>query len=353
MLANTMPHVHNETKHGGIMSEHRKDRRLDELASAGHNVAQFAAYTPTGESTYNRILGESSNKAFDIEVAAELLLARADSRLVNVRSFDPSDPKSKPFDFGLATVDAIAASARARMQEGLHFILNENVPTDDGGVSGVQIGNVIEFTPFDTPRGVEKPGTVQFRRDMGYSVLKTVYGFEPSIEGGPHDRVEWSIHPVPKGINNNHTIIWETEAIEHPPTDAEPSWPNRFSTMLGDKTFGLIIADEIGLPVPRSTVFNRTVAPFSFGRETGTNTPWLRTAPNAQTPGQFTTTKGWIDPYQLMANEDPSGENIATILHQEGVNALFSGATLLGSDGKLMVDGTEGQGDDFMVGINI
>jgi hypothetical protein len=52
-----------------------------------------------------------------------------------------------------------------------------------------------------------------------------------------------------------------------------------------------------------------------------------------------------------MAKEDPQGENIATILHQEGVRALFSGAAIMGNDNQLIIDGTKGEGDDFMVGI--
>jgi hypothetical protein len=44
------------------------------------------------------------------------------------------------------------------------------------------------------------------------------------------------------------------------------TWPNRFSRLLGDKAFGLLVADLHGLPVPATTVVGRRVAPFRFGR---------------------------------------------------------------------------------------
>ena len=61
--------------------------------------------------------------------------------------------------------------------------------------------------------------------------------------------------------------------IRDSPESAETQWPNRFSDMLGDKTFGLIMADQIGLYVPRTMVLNRSVAPFTFGEPTGNPEP--------------------------------------------------------------------------------
>ena len=42
--------------------------------------------------------------------------------------------------------------------QGLHTIVNETVDVNDGGVSGVLMHNVLEYSPDDTPRCVEKPG---------------------------------------------------------------------------------------------------------------------------------------------------------------------------------------------------
>ncbi len=337
------------------MSEigHFKDAGLDQLATQGFNTAQFASFSPDGSQRYSRVRGYYQNTDFATpQDAAAVLLQSAAEHSVNVRSFDPLDPKSKPFIYGIKNHDEAAAHAERLMAEGLHVIINETVDVDDGGVSGVAFGNVIEFAPHDTPRCVEKPGTVQFTRQMGADVIRKVYGFYPTFAAGPETRLEFSIHPIRHGYKDEHTIIWEAEMAKGAPLSVETSWPNRFSDMLGDKTFGLIVADEIGLHVPRTTVFNRTVAPFTFGRSTDSHESWLRTAPNQQTPGLYTTTHGWTDPYQLMQREDPEGKHIASILHQDGVDAKFSGACIMGADGRLLIEGKDGKGDDFMVGEN-
>jgi hypothetical protein len=51
-----------------------------------------------------------------------------------------------------------------------------------------------------------------------------------------------------------------------------------------------------------------------------------------------------------MAKEDPTGKNISSILRQDGIDARFSGAVIMGNDGKLLIEGTSGFGDNFMVG---
>ena len=127
-----------------------------------------------------------------------------------------------------------------------------------------------------------------------------------------------------------------------------PAWPNRFSRLLGDKAFGLLVADLLGLAVPATTVVGRRVAPFRFGRPTGTGERWLRTCPAEPVPGRFTTRRGWPDPFALLAGEDPSGEVVA-VLAQEGVAARWSGAALPSANGGLLVEGVPGFGDDFML----
>ncbi len=332
-------------------TRHFKDQALDRLSSGGYNVAQFVSYDVDGNQRYSRTKGQEQNHDFGSqEAAVEYMLAHTTEESVNVRSYAPNDPKSKPFDYGLKRVEDAMASLRARANEGLHTIVNETVDIDDGGVSGVAFGNVIEFAPHDTPRCVEKPGTVQLSRAMGSEVIRKVYGFAPTFAAGPDTRIEFSVHPLRHGYKDEHTIIWEAEKADGAPLHAELSWPNRMTDMLGDKTFGLLVADSIGLRVPRTEVFNRTVAPFNFGTPTGNNESWLRTAPNKQTPGLYTTTKGWVDPFKLMATEDPTGENIATILRQDGIDAKFSGACIMGADGQLLIEGTGGFGDNFMVG---
>jgi hypothetical protein len=52
-----------------------------------------------------------------------------------------------------------------------------------------------------------------------------------------------------------------------------------------------------------------------------------------------------------MAAEDPDGSAIASVLAQEGVEAVYSGASLPQSEEPDYVEGVAGRGDDFMQGI--
>jgi hypothetical protein len=123
-----------------------------------------------------------------------------------------------------------------------------------------------------------------------------VYGFRPQWDREPTRRVEFSIHPQERGVRHDHTIIWEIESLDD--TWSAPHaagslqvghWPNRFSQLLGDKTYGLLIAHALGFPVPRTSVFNARVAPFAFGRPAGARGVWLRTAPAVNEPGRHPT----------------------------------------------------------------
>jgi hypothetical protein len=119
---------------------------------------------------------------------------------------------------------------------------------------------------------------------------------------------------------------------------------------LGDKVFGLLIADALDLPVPASTVWARRVAPFSFGVPTGTSEYWIRTAPTESEPGRYTTQRGWTDPAKLLGIEDPSGDKIASVVAQEGIDARYSGAAAATITGGIIVEGVAGIGDQFMLG---
>jgi hypothetical protein len=148
-------------------------------------------------------------------------------------------------------------------------------------------------------------------------------------------------------------LVWEFE--EHPHVEAQPelTWPNIFSRMLGDKAFGLLVAHHIGLPVPLTTVINRRVAPFTFGLSTASGETWIRTAPVEQVPGKFTTLRGWSDPYEILHREDPSHEEIASVLSQEGVKPAYSGALIVGSGGRLILEGKRGEGETLMQGATL
>lgn len=331
----------------------RKDRSLDELARVG-NVAQFVSFAPEDGrplQQFSRVAGFGPNHMFrtNRDAVASLLSASPDGT-INLRSFTPDSPRSRDFHYGIANIDEAAAIADRLSSDGLFVIANETVDVADGGVSGVVQGGVIEFAPDDTPRCVEKKGTASLPIGWGLSILQRVYGFEPDIVDAGKGRLEFSIHPKPRGWKKTHTLMWEYEASDSAPAGASLAWPNRFSRHIGDKTFGLLVADVMGLQVPKTTVLARRVAPFSFGQSTGSMEVWTRTCPIEQEPGRFTTTKGWIDPFKLLAVEDPDNRSIASVLSQSAVRARFSGAAITDRDGKSVIEGTCGEGDRFMLG---
>ena len=331
----------------------RKDRSLDELASVG-NVAQFVSFAPEAGSMaqqYSRVAGYVANHFFaDPRDAIASLLAQSPDGTINIRSFSPDSPRSRDFHYGIADAGEALAIAEHLSAKGLFVIANETVDVSDGGVSGVIQGGVIEFAPDDTPRCVEKEGTASLPVAWGLKLIRNVYGFEPDIVDAGNGRLEFSVHPKPRGWKRTHTLMWEYEGSDSAPSEANLTWPNRFSRHIGDKAFGLLVADAMGLPVPRTTVVSRRVAPFSFGRDTGSREVWTRTCPIEQEPGRFTTVKGWVDPFQLLAVEDPEGRAIASVLAQGAVVARHSGATITDRDGEPVIEGAAGEGDRFMLG---
>jgi hypothetical protein len=329
----------------------RKDKSLNTLAES-INVAQFVSFSPSKPigQEYARVLGYAPNYRFrDLRLALETLIARSSEHSVNVRSFKPSDLRSNEFLYGLTRVDQVESAVRRLCDSGMYVIVNETIDVRDGGVSGVVQGETIEFSPDDTPRCVEKPGVASLPRPWGIGILRKMYG-PLDFRVGSEFRLEFSVHPKPRGWKATHLLGWELEKIGK--TSIKPSlkWPNNFSRLIGDKTFGLLIADQVGLPVPRTTVINRRVAPFSFGKRTGRKEFWIRTAPTEQVPGKFTTHRGWLDPFTLLAKEDPTGERIASVLAQESVTPSYSGALIVGADNSQIIEGRHGAGEEFMQG---
>ncbi len=331
---------------------HRKDASLDRLAQHG-NVAQFVAFAPSDgrlEQTFSRVADHEPNVRFDTTAdAVATLLKTSSGGSVNVRSYEPENPRSREFVYGLRNVEDAIATIDRLAAEGLHLIVNETVDVSDGGVSGVAHGDVLEFAPDDTPRCVEKPGVASLPRSIGAVLLKTVYGFAPALPD-TNARVEFSIHPRLTGWRRTHTLLWELEEGSNPPLTSTPSWPNRFSRHIGDKLYGLILAQLAGAHVPHTDAICRRVAPFSFGRDTGSHERWLRTCPREQEPGLFTTVKGWTDPFRLLSEEDPTGTRIASVLSQAAVDARFAGASIVDGNGRTIVEGVSGEGDRFMLG---
>ena len=330
-----------------------KDDRLDRLAERG-NVAQFISFAPSDDLVirHHRVhalvpLDERTSP----EQAVKALLSASGARSVNIRSFRKDQDKGCPFHYGLKDAGDVLTMARSLAAQGYYTIVNETIDVADGGVSGVALGGVVEFAPDATPRVVELGGTATLAHSLAVRLLTSVYGFEPDIPNDRSIRLEFSIHPRRVGYRRSHTIWWE-EGDEAPGVEvAEHNvWPNRFSHHLGDKAYGLLMAHSLGLPVPRTVVIGRRVAPFTVGLPTGTNETWLRTCPTEQAPGQYTTLPRWTDPYALLGTEDPAGTQIAAVIAQEGVDARWSGATMPVSVDDDFVQGVEGVGDAFMIG---
>jgi hypothetical protein len=343
--------LHHSRVDRSAQSLHVKDEILDNIADVA-NVAQFVSFSPGDDPKPRlaRIRGMDGYAPHSLDEAVRTLMEHSPEGLINVRSFDPAQPKGNPFERNLATVEEATDLVCTYAARGLFTIVNESIDVKDGGVSGVAYGGLLEFGPGDTPRIVDHPGTASMPFELGLEILHTVYGFKPELSYPIDVRVEFSIHPLRRGVRSTHTIIWELETIGDAVLKADPFWPNLFSRHIGDKTFGLLVADAIGLAVPETVVICRNVAPFRFGRQTGTAERWIRTSPAVQTPGRFTTQRGWTDPFTLMSREDPTCELIASVLDQEGVDARYSGAAVLGPNGDLTVEGVAGFGDAFMVG---
>jgi hypothetical protein len=332
----------------------RKDRSLDRLAESG-NVAQFVSFSPDGRQArqeYSRVAGHAPNDPFLSErIALETLIRLSPEASINLRSFSPDDPRSREFVYGVKFIDDAVAALNRLLGDGLFVIANETVDVADGGVSGVAQGGVLEFSPDDTPRCVEKDGVASLPLDWGLAILETVYGFRPDLGETQNARLEFSIHPKPRGWRQTHTLLWEHEVIG--PQTHRPGlvWPNNFSRHIGDKAFGLLMASLVGLPTPRTTVISRRVAPFEFGLLTDSNEVWTRTCPREPEPGLYTTAKGWLDPFALLMREDADGA-ISSVLCQSAVPAHYSGAAIVTGDSALTVEGRRGEGDLFMLGVD-
>lgn len=328
---------------------HFKDKQLEELAKLG-NVAQFVSFSPEGNQRFSRITGFAPNHLFSTtQEALATLLVHSPERKINLRSFKPDEPQGQEFIYGIDSADVAEGQLRRLTLAGLFVIANETVDVNDGGVSGVAYGNVLEFAPGSTPRVVETGKIVSLTRDVGERLLDCVYGFVPSLPKEPELRIEFSIHPVRRGFASEHTIVWESQYVPVPSLSPVIRWPNAFSEFLGDKVFGLLLAHALGLQVPRSLVLSRNTAPFAFGGPTGSEVKWLRTAPRVPEPGFYPTVRGWTDPFKLLENTEGS-ERVASVIVQDEVHADFSGALITDRDGSPIIEGVDGFGDEFMLG---
>jgi hypothetical protein len=329
-----------------------KDEVLNSLASHA-NVAQFVSFNPALQQRFCRIARYPENFVFaGADHAISMLLEAAPEHKVNIRTFKPDEPQGGRFLTGLKSVGEVVDNLKTLAGDRTYSIVNESIDVNDGGVSGVIQGGIAEFAPWETPRCVEGKDVAALPRDLALSLLSRVYRFEPALNFSSNARVEFSVHPFEQGYKREKTIIWEEQQVPTNSLSARIRWPNDFSRLLGDKVFGLLIADCIGLPVPYTQVLARHLPPFEFGEATFSGRKWVRPCPTEKTPGVFTTVRGWTDPFALLAREDPDPINpqVRSVLVQDEVPAVYSGALITSTGVDPIIDGVNGFGDELMLG---
>jgi hypothetical protein len=330
-----------------------KDDVLANLARTS-NVAQFLSVRADSPKVLRHLCVRGiMGGMVSIEDAIRKLVKESVDSMVNVRTFSDSPSKGGEFLMGLKNVDEVLAAVTKFTKAGISVIVNESINIHDGGVSGVWFGDSIEFAPDDTPRCVEKAGVCRLPRKIGEEIIQTIYGVALPAGFEQEDRVEFSVHPRRHGVQHSQFIIWEVERQQALGVEGKRqiSWPNRFSQHIGDKTFGLLVANSLGYNVPRSTVISRRVRPFVFGESTGTNEFWYRTAPRRQLPGKLPTVLGHQDLFTLLDSvEGKDRDALASVLVQESVDSQFSGGAALRKSGEPVVEGVIGHGDQFMLG---
>jgi len=334
-----------------------KDEKLHNIIKDNlGNIAQYVSFSPDDITTPRFSYIKNQKGKRNAKESIVCLINAAASKKVNIRSFSLRQMKGNSlfFNKGIEDLNDILTVLKKNAKEGKYSIVNENIDINDGGVSGVVLNNMIEFSPKDTPKCVDKPGVCRLPRTLGFKMLEIIYGFSPEINFPPDYRVEFSIHPSRQGVYNEHTIIWEFEKYEDNNKNFTLNWPNNFSRFLGDKVYGLLIAYALGFKVPFSTVISRNVAPFSFGSDTNIHEKWIRTCPAEKEPGKYYTGDKWLDPFNLIALEEEKGDkeiSIAAIISQQSVNSVFSGGAIIRKDEKEdVIEGVLGKGDDFMLG---
>lgn len=334
-----------------------KDQKLNFIIDNNlGNIAQFISFSPSDISIPQYQCIKGLNKKLCTNDAIIALINSSKSKKINVRSFCSKKMKGYPllFNKGVNDIEEVLDFIKKNANNNIYSIVNENIDINDGGVSGVILNNIIEFSPKDTPKCVDKPGVCCLPKSLGYEIFKIVYGFIPEINFPSNFRVEFSIHPSRQGIYNDHTIIWEYEEMESDYKDFKISWPNNFSRFIGDKVYGLLISYALGLRIPYTTVISRNIAPFSFGNHTSLNEKWIRTCPIEKEPGKYFTGNKWVDPFVLINNEEKLGEkdiNIASVISQDSVESIYSGASIVSSESSNdVIEGVLGKGDLFMIG---
>lgn len=316
--------------------------RLNKIRGLGFQTANY--------------VGIRKDDKVDIDLIKDLLKNSLDNS-VNIRTYtDDMKSKGNPFVYGLRDLESILRGIIDLREQGYNLILNETIDVNDGGVSGVLLNGVAEFAPFSTPRSVENDAVCRLPSLVAVKMLSDVYSLEgrtlediEKLESMSREgkRIEFSIHPNEVGY-----LVWDIEDMEsNKKLDLRllnqcimvPK-NNKFSEMLGGKTFNLLLLNSMSIDIPKTTVVSKFLPPFTFGNK-GNRNVWTRTSPKYKLPGKYITEKGYISPSELLSEENP------TVLYQREIDVLYSGSALYkGENAPLVVEGVRGFGTKFMVG---
>lgn len=144
-----------------------KDEELFRL-SERWNVARFVSLDSDLAPRFNT----NGDTRAPWELQVENLLGSCQS--VNVRTFIPGEP-AQPFVYGLRSLTDVRRTVGDLANGRRLFIINETVDVADGGVSGVSVGGLVEFSPDATPRAVEGGDFAALPTKVAAGMLKCVY----------------------------------------------------------------------------------------------------------------------------------------------------------------------------------
>lgn len=329
------------------------------------NVAQFFSVSPVVEDCTMddfmrmrakcRRIKPSINNVEDTRIVelVDTLLSQSNSGKVSIRTFTRDQSSGNPLKLGLSNRDEILNILYKNSIDGYYSIVNEYIDICDGGVSGVICNDVIEFSPNDTPRCVEKDGVCRLPARIGIKMLRIIYGVNIGFLWKKNKRIEFSIHTKKIGYLDKLYTVWEiTDTNEFDENIKVPiMYPNNFSKHIGNKTFGLILAHILGLNVPSGIVINRNIRPFTL-----TTNPKrlpddtiMRPAPSIKLPGEIDSKFEYTDVFEFMKE---GMENVPSLILQERVLAEYSGAAQITEDcQRCDIEGVQGFGDKFMLGM--
>lgn len=132
------------------MVELLKDDKLSFMHDhMGCNIARYISISPDMSIRYINIDKDYVYKG-DLKECILDLIKVSNSKSVNIRSFSIESMKGHSLVYGKQAneIDEILNIIQKNCNENKYSIINETIDVNDGGVSGVILGNIIEFAPM-------------------------------------------------------------------------------------------------------------------------------------------------------------------------------------------------------------